>query len=72
MQVSVIGSGAWGTALAKVLDENGHSITLWGRDPSLLKQIRNTGFNERHLPGKVSFVESRVSYLLQQGGVSTP
>ena len=51
MQVSVIGSGAWGTALAKVLDENGHSITLWGRDPSLLKQIRNTGYNERYLPG---------------------
>ncbi len=51
MKVSVIGSGAWGTALAKVLDENGHAVTLWGRDADLLDQIRNTGFNERYLPG---------------------
>lgn len=51
MKVSVIGSGAWGTALAKVLDENGHAVTLWGRDAELLNQIRNTGFNERYLPG---------------------
>ncbi len=51
MNVSVIGSGAWGTALAKVLDENGHEVTLWGRDKSLLDQIRETGINQRYLPG---------------------
>ena len=29
MKVSVIGSGGWGTALALVLLENGHEVTLW-------------------------------------------
>lgn len=29
MKAAVIGSGAWGTALALVLLENGHQVTLW-------------------------------------------
>ena len=29
MKVSVLGSGGWGTALALVLLENGHDVTLW-------------------------------------------
>lgn len=29
MNVTVLGSGAWGTALALVLLENGHQVTLW-------------------------------------------
>ena len=29
MKISVFGSGGWGTAVAKVLSENGHAVTLW-------------------------------------------
>ena len=29
MRAAVIGSGAWGTALALVLHENGHQVALW-------------------------------------------
>lgn len=29
MQIAVVGSGGWGTALAKLLTENGHEVTLW-------------------------------------------
>ena len=29
MKITVLGSGAWGTALAMVLQENGHDVTLW-------------------------------------------
>ena len=29
MRAAVIGSGAWGTALALVLLENGHDVALW-------------------------------------------
>ena len=29
MKVSVVGSGAWGTALAIRLHKNGHDVTMW-------------------------------------------
>ena len=29
MKVAVLGSGGWGTALALLLLENGHDVTLW-------------------------------------------
>ena len=29
MKVAVVGSGGWGTALALVLLENVHEVTLW-------------------------------------------
>ena len=27
--IGVIGAGSWGTALALVLEKNGHQVTLW-------------------------------------------
>ena len=29
MKTAVLGSGGWGTALAMVLADNGHDVTLW-------------------------------------------
>jgi len=52
MKVTVLGAGAWGTALAKMLrQESGHSVTLWGHDPARLEELRHSGRNERYLPG---------------------
>jgi glycerol-3-phosphate dehydrogenase (NAD(P)+) len=51
VKVAVLGAGAWGTALAKVLSENGHQLTLWARDPQALEAIAQTRRNERYLPG---------------------
>jgi len=34
MKAVVLGSGGWGTALALVLRDNGHQVTLWSRTPS--------------------------------------
>jgi glycerol-3-phosphate dehydrogenase (NAD(P)+) len=51
MKVAVLGAGAWGTALAKLLDTGGHAITLWGHDPQGVEEVRRTGRNERYLPG---------------------
>ena len=31
MKISVFGSGAWGTAIALLLHDNGHSVTLWSK-----------------------------------------
>lgn len=43
MKISVMGSGGWGTALALVLLENGHDVTLWSyteAESSLLREQR--------------------------------
>lgn len=32
MNITVLGSGGWGTAAALLLDHNGHAVTLWSHD----------------------------------------
>ncbi len=52
--VAVMGAGAWGTALAKVLVEAGGpeaEVTLWARRPDVAEQINATRYNPRYLPG---------------------
>jgi glycerol-3-phosphate dehydrogenase (NAD(P)+) len=51
MRVTVLGSGSWGTALAKVLSDNGHPVALWGRRPELAADIRERRENATFLPG---------------------
>jgi len=51
MNVTVIGAGAWGSALANLLCQNDHAVTLWGHDPALLAQLRLTRANPLFLPG---------------------
>lgn len=45
MKVTVLGSGAWGTALALALLENGHDVTLWSFLEEESKVLRETGEN---------------------------
>jgi glycerol-3-phosphate dehydrogenase (NAD(P)+) len=49
-QVSVLGAGSWGTALAAVLARNGVPTTLWGRDASATAAMQATRRNARYLP----------------------
>lgn len=51
MKVTVIGDGGWGTALAMVLDRNGHDVTVWGPFPEYLEEIKRAGENKTYLPG---------------------
>lgn len=51
MKITVLGMGAWGTALAKLLLEDGHELTLWDWDQPNLHRIAETGRNEKYLPG---------------------
>lgn len=51
MKVSIIGTGSWGTALAKVLSENGHEVTMWGRKQTTVDDINEQHMNASYLPG---------------------
>lgn len=51
MKVTVLGAGAWGTALARLLRLEGNHVTLWGYEPEHLEEMQRTGRNERFLPG---------------------
>ena len=50
MKTAVVGSGAWGTALAISLHKNGHEVTIWSFEKELIPQIEKTRENPR-LPG---------------------
>ncbi|MCL2568124.1 MAG: NAD(P)-dependent glycerol-3-phosphate dehydrogenase [Oscillospiraceae bacterium] len=50
MKITVLGSGGWGTALALLLHENGHEVTLWSAfaaESDVLQAIRENPY----LPG---------------------
>jgi len=49
-QVTVVGAGSWGTALAVHLTRTGHAVQLWARDACLVSQIQRSGSNTRYLP----------------------
>lgn len=49
--VAVMGAGAWGTALAKVLADAGGDVTLWARRAEVAAEINATRQNRDYLPG---------------------
>ncbi|TFV60451.1 NAD(P)-dependent glycerol-3-phosphate dehydrogenase [Mycobacterium sp. PS03-16] len=49
MAAAVMGAGAWGTALAKVLADAGNSVTLWARRPEVAAEINDTHRNSGYL-----------------------
>ena len=51
MNITILGAGAWGTALARLLHQGKNQVTLWGHIPEWLDEIRQTGRNDRFLPG---------------------
>lgn len=52
MKTAVVGSGAWGTALAIALCKNGHDVTMWTFEKELIPEMETKRRNPR-LPGAV-------------------
>lgn len=50
MNISVLGAGAWGSALAVALAGR-HDVTLWARDPAQIAAMVAAHSNTRYLPG---------------------
>jgi glycerol-3-phosphate dehydrogenase (NAD(P)+) len=49
VKAAVMGAGAWGTALAKVLADAGNDVTLWSRRAELADEINETHRNTRYI-----------------------
>jgi glycerol-3-phosphate dehydrogenase (NAD(P)+) len=49
--LAVVGAGSWGTALARLLARKGHQVSLWAREPEVVREIREHGENRTFLPG---------------------
>lgn len=50
-RVAVMGSGSWGTALAKVLADAGNDVVMWARREQLAEMIATRHENADYLPG---------------------
>jgi glycerol-3-phosphate dehydrogenase (NAD(P)+) len=50
-QVTVLGCGSWGTALAIHLARIGRAVTLWARNPETVDQLRAAGEHSKCHPG---------------------
>lgn len=51
MRIGIIGGGSFGTALAKLLAEFDHRVTLWFRDPAMARAVAASRENQVYLPG---------------------
>jgi glycerol-3-phosphate dehydrogenase (NAD(P)+) len=50
-RICILGSGAWGTALALSFARNGHEVALWSHSPHVSQLIRENRENTAYLPG---------------------
>lgn len=50
MKLTVVGAGAFGTAMAAVAARSGHEVTLWAHDPRVAEAVRERRSNEVYLP----------------------
>ena len=50
-RIGVIGAGAWGTAIAKVLTEAGHKVDIWCYEPEIAEEINTKHANSKYLIG---------------------
>ena len=50
-RIGIIGAGAWGTAIGKVIAEKGRPVDAWCYEPNVAAEINASHTNERFLPG---------------------
>ena len=65
-KVTVLGGGGWAIALAKVLNENGHNVTLWSALEREVEALTKERENKVGLPGVKIPEESRLRMILKK------
>ena len=60
-KITVLGAGGWGIALAVLLHNNGHEVTIWSAVEREVNEINETRENKVSLPGIVIPEKIKVS-----------
>ena len=50
MNISIIGLGSWGTALAQAFSKNFDKVIIYGRDKNIVKEVNKYNENKKYLP----------------------
>lgn len=73
MKIAVLGAGTWGIALAKLLSENGHEVTVWSAVQSELDSLSLTSKHKNLpdvvIPQNISYESSLEKALAAKGAV---
>lgn len=62
MKIGIVGAGSWGTAIAYLLNKNGHKVTLWGYDKYEIIEIQEKRENKRFLPDVILSPNLKITY----------
>ena len=67
LKVGVLGAGSWGTALALLLHNNGHDVTIWSINKEEVELLQNERENKSKLPGVILPNEMKITNDLEEG-----
>lgn len=67
LKVGVLGAGSWGTALALLLHNNGHDVTIWSINKDEVELLQNERENKSKLPGVILPNEMKITNDLEEG-----
>ena len=61
MNITILGAGTWGIALAEVLDYNGCKVSIWHYDNEYIANLQKSRFNKKlnsKVSRKINFISS--------------
>lgn len=62
MKITILGAGAYALALATMIKENNHEITIWTKLQNELEELKNNHTNNRALPNYVMPDDIKIHY----------